>query len=305
MKPPGFKLVISTISTPTYHRALKNLLNSLDLSKHIDEIFVVVSGVPLEEHRSMQLQYQQTFGLKTTNVLTYPFNSFEYGSFVAVAECLELIQENKFFAFIHDTTQAGPAFWKHIYDILEAVDPPTIEISGDIYSLSKPLRIADTLISRFKMSSDGYLVSTDYQSVYLSSGWSLVLEKDDAIAFNENTASYVETKLDKDKLIWFPFADNFNMGIATREFLTQYMRPNFTNKELTKAEAIEIELSLDHPLNFKNLAKGKWQYATRVFGRILSPEPWKNKHDIYGDGVLRCICGLFDPDLIKFVRLAE
>jgi hypothetical protein len=307
LKLSNFKLVIATTSKPVYEKALNTLLNSLSYLAHIDEIVVVVSGVPHELHHSIQLHYQTAFGLKATNVLTYPQNMFEYASFVAVAENQQLMQDNPYFVFIHDTTKAGPAFWRDLYTILIDIERPRIEkIGEDLYSLSKPLRIADTYIASFKLLSDGWLASTEYQSVYLSSGWSMVLEKDDALFFEFNSsAADIEARLNEGNKIWFPFADNFNMGIATREFLRHYIHPRFLKTEMTKEEAIQIELNLDHPLNFKTLAKRKWQYATRRFGRIMSPEPWKNNHDIYGDGILRCMCGLVVPDLIKFVRLAE
>jgi hypothetical protein len=175
-----------------------------------------------------------------------------------------------------------------------------------IYYLSKPLRIADTYVDSFRMQSDGCLASANYQSVYLSHGWSLVLEKEDAIRFEPgNSVGHIKTEVDAGAKVWFPFSDNFNMGVATREFLTQYIHPNFADKKIDKNEAVAIELNLAHPLNFKTLAKRRWQYATREFGRIMSFEPWRNRHDIYGDGVLRCVSRLMVPDLFKFVRLIE
>lgn len=304
----GLKLVIATCSQPVYHIALRNLLNSLKYMDHLEEIMIVVSGVPDGSEMAIQSFYHSVFGLPVQNILTYPYNGFEYSAFVAVAEIAESLPE-AYFAFIHDTTQAGPAFWRDLYAIVEEIAPPKIQatIYDNVYHLTKPLRIEDTYVSELKMV-DGILTSTEYQCVFLAPKWQLVLEREDALHFDasDHSIQRLQEIVDSTKDIWYPFADNFNMGIAIRQFLSQCILPNFRNlANLTKHEAIDIELRLDHPLNFKNLAKRKWRYATRQFGKLVSPEPWKNTTDVFGDGVLRCVCGLVVPDIIKFVRLLQ
>jgi hypothetical protein len=298
------KLVIATHSKPVYHKALRNLLASLNYIEHLDEIVIVVSGTPSESEYAVKHFYYTTFGLPMQNILTYRLNSFEYGAFVVMAENIRMFQE-RYFVFIHDTTQTGPAFWRDIYNIIDQNHPPQILKVGQLFKLTKPLRIEDTFVSEFRML-DGYLTSTEYQSVFLSARWRLTLEKEDAMQFGkEENEDRIQAMIDSTQNIWYPFADNFNMGVATPEFLTQCILPNFYNIQIDKHEAIDIELRLEHPLNFKSLAKGRWCYATRLFGKLVSPEPWKNTTDVYGDGKLRCVCGLVVPDIIKFVRLLQ
>lgn len=297
-----FKVVISTASKDVYRSALKKLLESLNYQDHLDEIVVVVADTPPELHKHTCDWYHTKYGLSKQNVLTYPLNSFEYSSFIALAT--ENFNEN-YFVMIHDTTQAGPTFWKDVHCIVDSIDPPTIQHLDGLYKFSKPLRIADTFVSTFR-NDGGYLRSVDYQSVFVSRGWSLTIERYKALLFDTcPTVDGITSQLNANKTIWFPFADNFNMGIATREFLRDFIRPSFQNIHIDKKAAIEIELNLSHPLNFKSLAKGRWQYASREFGRVVSIEPWKNNTDVYGDGIMRCVCGYKVPDLLKFVRLTE
>lgn len=302
------KIVISTASKEVYRSALKKLLESLNYQDHLDEIVVVVADTPPELHKQTCEWYHTKYGLPQQNVLTYPLNSFEYSSFIALAIALATQIENfseNYFVMIHDTTQAGPTFWKDVNGIVDSIDPPTIEHRDGLYEFSKPLRIADTFVSSFR-NDGGYFRSVEYQSVFVSEGWSLTIERDRAVAIDTSlTVDGITSRLNAKKKIWFPFGDNFNMGIATREFLRDFIHPAFQYIHIDKKAAIEIELNLNHPLNFKSLARGRWQYASREFGKVVSREPWKNNTDVYGDGILRCVCGYFVPDMLKFVRLTS
>jgi hypothetical protein len=80
-----FKVVISTTSKEVYRSALKKLLESLNYQDHLDEIVVVVADTPPELHKHTCDWYHTKYGLPKQNVLTYPHNSFEYSSFIALA----------------------------------------------------------------------------------------------------------------------------------------------------------------------------------------------------------------------------
>ncbi len=111
-------------------------------------------------------------------------------------------------------------------------------------------------------------------------------------------------------VVWYPFCDNFNMGIAAAEFVVGELYVAYRGVRLDKAEAIDIELNLGNPLNLRRLAGDRrWRYAFDDQKMALKAErPWANDTDVYGDGVLRCPARVAlnsdgAPLLYKFVCL--
>ena len=112
--------------------------------------------------------------------------------------------------------------------------------------------------------------------------------------------------------VWYPFCDNFNMGIISSTFLKDKVYSAYTANNLlsalTKKDAIDIELISDNPLSLKNLAGNKgWRYAFYDHLPPRSIRMWRNDTDVYGDGIARCVTFVFSllmrPLLAKFVRL--
>lgn len=108
--------------------------------------------------------------------------------------------------------------------------------------------------------------------------------------------------------LWHPFCDNFNMGIATRDFLKNIVFPAFAGIRLTKQACINAELLKSHPLNLTKLAgAGKWRYANGgeiVLLKAQRPWPWKNDTFVYDEeNTPRSVVRLEVPLLYKFVRL--
>lgn len=113
-------------------------------------------------------------------------------------------------------------------------------------------------------------------------------------------------------VVWYPFCDNFNMGIAAVEFVTSQLYVAYRGLRLDKAGAIDIELNRENPLNLRRLAGdgGHWRYAFGGKKMLLGAErPWANDTDVYGDGVARCPTRValseVAPLLYKFVHLHD
>jgi len=112
-------------------------------------------------------------------------------------------------------------------------------------------------------------------------------------------------------VVWYPFCDNFNMGIAAAEFVVRELYLAFRGVRLDKTAAIDIELNAINPLNLRGLAgEGRWRYAFAGKPMALGAErPWANNTDVYGDGAARCatrlVTGNSVPLLYKFVHLHD
>ncbi len=113
-------------------------------------------------------------------------------------------------------------------------------------------------------------------------------------------------------IVWYPFCDNFNMGIAAAEFVVGDLYLAFRGVRLDKAAAIDIELNSGNPLNLRGLAgDGRWRYAFGGKAMALGAErPWANDTHVYGDDEARCTtrmatAGNGVPFLYKFVHLYD
>jgi hypothetical protein len=112
-------------------------------------------------------------------------------------------------------------------------------------------------------------------------------------------------------VVWYPFCDNFNMGIAATEFIVGELYLAFRGVRLDKAAAIDIELNVRSPLNLRGVAgNGRWRYAFGGKAMALGAErPWANDTDVYGDGAPRCPTRVARADgvpfLYKFVHLHD
>jgi hypothetical protein len=104
--------------------------------------------------------------------------------------------------------------------------------------------------------------------------------------------------------VWFPMADNFNMGLAKPEFLRDYVYPQFKDTTMTKEEAVSIEIDTSNPLNFQAMCKNRWVHLPiQCDNKFLCARPWSNDTDVYGDGVLRCVVKINEPGMYKFCKM--
>ncbi len=120
-----------------------------------------------------------------------------------------------------------------------------------------------------------------------------------------------ETLLQKcKKYLWLPVSGNFNLGIATAEFIQNHAAPAFSAvHSLTKTESIDVEINEDNPLNLHRLATidgiPRWRY---VYAMEITPRQcrfptmslWLNDTDVYSNGKLRNISYLHTLDLKKY-----
>ena len=289
------KIVIAT--HPSYHAPLSMLLRSLDYTTHLDEVVVVVSGVGTDDEAETKRKYIAMYGLK--HIITFPENQYEYTAFAAIGSNRDAAAQDDYYVMLHDTTIVGPGFWEDVKNILEDIKPPVLNKMNDgSFMFSKPLIAArGTTVSNFYLHPQlNILASLDYHTVYVGHNYTCVLEASDAIKFPDLPAAAAAAAV-----IWYPFADNFNMGIATRAFTELVAAAFKSSGSLDKKDAVMIEMDIDHPLNLKKLARHRWMYATPKIGRFMSKGPWVDDTDVYGDGKLRCVCGIVYPNLIKFV----
>lgn len=292
------KIVIAT--HPSYQAPLSMLLRSLDYTTHLDEVVVVVSGVGTDDEAETKRKYIATYGLK--HIITFPENQYEYTAFAAIGSSLEDAAQDDYYVMLHDTTIVGPGFWEDLKNILDDIKPPVLNKMNDgSFMFSKPLIAArGTTVSNFYLHPQlNILASLDYHTVYVGHNYTCVLEASDAIKFPDFPAAAASAAANAN--IWYPFADNFNMGIATRAFTELVAAAFKSSGSLDKKDAVMIEMDIDHPLNLKKLASHRWMYATPKIGRFMSKGPWVDDTDVYGDGKLRCVCGIVYPNLIKFV----
>lgn len=293
------KIVIAT--HPSYQAPLSMLLRSLDYTTHLDEVVVVISGVGTDCEAETKRNYRAMYGLK--HIITFPENQYEYTAFTAIGSNREDAAQvpDDYYVMLHDTTIVGLGFWEDIKNILKDIKPPVLNKMNDgSFMFSKPLIAArGTTVSNFCLHPQlNILASLDYHTVYVGHNYTCVLEASDAIKFpNSPTADAMADR----QAIWYPFADNFNMGIATRAFTELVAAAYKSSGSLDKTDAVMIETDINHPLNLKKLARHRWMYATPRIGRFMSKGPWVDDTDVYGDGKLRCVCGIVYPNLIKFV----
>ncbi len=111
------------------------------------------------------------------------------------------------------------------------------------------------------------------------------------------------------RYMWWPISENFNLGIATKEFVLRAGAAYAALDYFSKEEGISMEVDLDNPLNLKNLATvdgiPRWRY---VFKKETSPREckfptmslWLNDTNVYGNGKLRNIAYLHTIDMKKY-----
>lgn len=112
-------------------------------------------------------------------------------------------------------------------------------------------------------------------------------------------------------VVWYPFCDNFNMGIAAAEFVAEELYLAYRGVRLDKTAAIDIELDCSMPLSLRYLAgPGRWRYAFGEKMLVHAQRPWANDTDVYGVGSaprcpIRLACGEDRPFLYKFTHLRD
>jgi hypothetical protein len=111
------------------------------------------------------------------------------------------------------------------------------------------------------------------------------------------------------KYMWWPVSENFNLGIATTEFIMRAGSAFEGISSLSKNESISVEIDADNPLYLKNIATvdgiPRWRYVfdkewnTREC-RFPTMSLWLNDTDVYGNGKMRNISYLHTLDLKKY-----
>jgi hypothetical protein len=145
---------------------------------------------------------------------------------------------------------------------------------------------------------------------FLNSHGDITPDEDEALVFDlgedDPSAEALMEHLRKQDM-WFPLTENnFNIGIATREFLVDYAMPAFAGQMvITKEQGIDIELNPENPRNLRRLAGKRWRY---LYKNVMhEPVPlfsiWRNDTDVYANGSLRNVAYIHVLDLKKYTYL--
>lgn len=306
------KVVISTCLS--YEKQLQRCLTSLGshTTQGTRDIIVTVSGIDKKDTETVVAFYKSRYNLR--HVVCHPSSLYEYTSFLAVGEAIADGRicniEGDFYAMLHDTTVVSPNFWEQLKEIEDHVRSPTIALQANMVKFTPPLRIQDTHITMFKLRENNTALTTltphntlyspEYDGVSVARGYELTFSESEALVFE--TSDTVRTTLENTKHVWFPFCDTFNMGVASATFLVDMVCPALKNiPNVSKKEAVDMEMNAKNPLSLKTLSRGRWRYATRKFYRFNAITEWKNDTDVYGDGDLRCVCAIEYPSIVKFL----
>lgn len=298
------KVVIATCLS--YEKQLQRCL--ISLGSHTPNIIVSVSCIDNKDTESVVAYYKSRYNLH--HVVCHPSSLYEYSSFLAVGEAIAAghicIIEGDFFAMLHDTTIVAANFWAQLEEIEDHVRSPTIAHQANMVQFTPPLRIQDTHIAMFKLTSHNTLYSPEYDGVSVARGYELTFSESEALIFetsrDPDLSSVVRTTLESTKHVWFPFCDTFNMGVASATFLVDMVCPALKNiSNVSKKEAVDMEMNAKNPLSLKSLSQGRWRYATRKFHRFNAVTRWENDTDVYGDGNLRCACVIEYPSIVKYL----
>jgi hypothetical protein len=248
--------------------------------------------------------------------------------------------EQEYFLMIHDTCEVGRLFWWKLAKLYEMILTPQLvkdasiescyHVSNDhklqvcvppaVYTIRQLCYIDNRLVCMCgrrdeSLSFVGFLdshgdITPDEEKALLfdfgggSSGSSASSEEKDPSPSAEALMDHLR-KQD----VWFPLTENnFNIGIATREFLVDYAMPAFADLQkttITKEEGINIELNPENPKNLRRLAGKRWRY---LYKNVMhEPVPlfsiWRNDTDVYGNGSLRNVAYIHVLDLKKYTYL--
>ena len=326
------KVVIS--SHPNYHTPLGILLDSLKYRDHLDDIIVCVSDVPDDaSERVIEEGYVQRYGLKRDHVLTSPMNIDEYTSYLSLGNALRAGQfaDEAYFLMIHDTCEAGRLFWDKAVDLEQEVRGPrfihvpetgTHKITTPIVH---PISISDgtTLMLTFYefVYSENLLITfckymdngeeTGYVG-YLAKDGRITQQREHALVVPGPDPAAINAAIER-MYMWFPVSTNFNIGVASREFVADHASVNFAaaaasapdSGRFSKAESIDVEINPENPLNLQRQAGDRWRYTYCALGdrlncRIPTMSIWVNDTDVYHDGKKRNVSVIHPIDLKKY-----
>lgn len=312
------KLVIATC--PGYDSALVHFLKSLDYMEHLEDIIVSVSNVAETDSMREAERYKSDFGLK--HVITYHTNIFEYTAFAALGKALTegRFAEDKWFFMLHDTMEVGGRFWRECEGI-EAVCEGSREVFTKVEGsgkddemvvqtsematavMSVPYGMKKKVVcNKFVCTDDALLRARDMniataKPLYLGMHYQLVDNLEKAYRYKDGSGGddYVNW--------WFPIVNNFNIGVAHRDFIKDVVYPVYKDAVFDKIEGINRELNVYNPHNIKNLAGAGWKYVYPDNTQFFST--WQNDTDVYGTGKKRCVAYIHPIDAKKFVYFLD
>lgn len=308
------KVVIST--HPRYTLALKMLLESLDFQNHKDEIILAFN-----ETNDIEL-YKTKYN--TQNIVGTLSNNYEYSSFasigIAIRDKNPIIEGVEWFFMIHDTTIAGPKFWKTFrdtYDIItlnelkeeialndnsECVSYSIIVGNKKRYLCNKSgvdfYEYEDNNLFRksasWNISNGNRFESCVYPKRYIRSDMKSIMP------FDMNNMQFLGEKrlesISYNTLIWRPLTNFFNIGFASPQLLKKCII--YDSMKLTKHIGIEMEVNMNPSEKYpglKMLSGRNWSYFWKSELQML------NAIDIYGTNKPRSKALLPIIDLAKYV----
>lgn len=315
------KVVINT--HPKYKKALNIILDSLKYKDHNSDVIVCVADVPDAEAENVVAEYVDTYGL--TNVVTCSDNIDEYTAYVGLRNAFKdgRFVDDRYFLMIHDTCEAGRLFWSKLDELEKALGGPKFDVfpDADTFKCNEPIMHqiyasdGSTLWINFYVFvyHEGRLVTscsyTDNGSPktftgFLANDYRITQSVEHAMTFDSGSLSDIRDKINKGYL-WYPVSANFNIGVATREFIDEYAGKAFEGMRVAKEVSIDIEINPENPLNLQTQAGDKWRFAYCMAGdkktcRIPTMSIWANDTDVYGDGNKRNVSFMHAIDLKKY-----
>ena len=258
------------------------------------------------------------------------------------------LPDDALFLMIHDTCEAGRLFWdllrtRFYNTICACCDrdnlPDFVEDNRMIFkipleydpikyvlSVNGPGKSSVIMFRQFQLDEeDGKMRTTcryvDGEQQKEVSGF---LSYDLTVTRDESHALVIESKGSRlspcecinesirkkcKKYMWWPVSENFNLGIATKEFVLRAGLAFSSVDQYSKQSGISIEIDNENPLNLKLLATvvgiPRWRYVFHNDWDVRScrfptMSLWLNDTDVYGNGKRRNISYLHTLDLKKY-----
>lgn len=314
------KVVIN--NHPRYQQPLTLILETLRYRDHLDDIIVCVSDVPDTESQQLVDTYKAMYGLQ--HVLTTSENIDEYTAYICLGNSLRngAFADEDQFLMIHDTCEAGRLFWQKLQELQNVLKPPQFDKDSTSFKTNEAIvhqiRSSDGVMltmrfHEFVLVDNKLMTYCSYEDQGNKHSFYGYLAKDNTITQDDSKAQYFDDGSDldainarlRDAYLWYPVSANFNIGVATRNFVIDHASIAFQGKILSKTESIDIEINPDNPLNLQTQAGDRWRFAFCTLGdtkacRMPTMSIWANDTDVYGDGKRRNVAFIHQLDLKKF-----